>query len=212
MSKERDLNSALQREQAAWSAYLGVVKLLAVAYRVMQNAWEERCSAEEEMNEEYESIRILDECYREVWGEYNCIRDRNENRIISLHIAADHEDKEMRWWFKKSDEEFEHGDKEVSPLYYEEGRAHQECRDKFNEKARRLRQEIDKAKKIAKNQAAKADVSAFESAKRRFNHAKSRHEFARAEFESLKFEHNRLKAEFERLQAEYKRLKNEGVV
>ena len=201
---ESHQRSLFQREQIAWSAYLEVVKLLASAHRAMQVAWEERCAAEEAMREEYEIVRVLSECNREVWGEYNCIRDYNDARIASLRVAAKREEKEMKWWFKKADEEYEHGDQSVAPLYAEEGREHQENRDKFNEKIRKLRQETEDAKRAAKNQIEKADTSAFESAKRKFRRAKNRHEFARAEFNSLKAEHSRLKSEYEKLQSELK--------
>ncbi len=203
------LNSALRREQAAWSEYLNVIRLLEASYRVMQNAWNDRCIAEEKMNEEYENVRIEHECYREIWGEYKCIAKRNGDRITSLRIAADHEETKMRECFKKSDEEFEHGNTEVSPLYYEMGKEHENYRDEFNRKIRVLRQEIQDAKAEAKRLAIRNDTKAFKSARQKFQRTKNRHEFARAEFNSLKEERDRAKANYERLQSEYKELKAE---
>jgi hypothetical protein len=50
----------------------------------MESAWNERCSAREEMNREYDEMQRPSEHYREVWDEYGRIRDENNSRIESL--------------------------------------------------------------------------------------------------------------------------------
>lgn len=175
----------------------------------MQSAWEERCSAREEMNREYESMQHSSDNYREVWGEYSRIRDANNSRIESLRYEADSEHQMMKDCFEQASAAYEYGDKSEAPGYAAQGHEHKDRRNELNEEVGRLIQEIRNAKEADECRAPKTDSSAFRRAKEVFSSAKSCHESAEAEFKRLKAERDRAKAEFNSAQEEFIHLRDE---
>ena len=200
---------AFRRKQLAYQKYADAKDRASAAYSIMQSAWEERCSAREEMNREYESMQHSSDNYREVWGEYSRIRDANNSRIESLRYEADSEHQMMKDCFEQASAAYEYGDKSEAPGYAAQGHEHKDRRNELNEEVGRLIQEIRNAKEAAECRAPKTDSSAFRRAKEVFSSAKSCHESAEAEFKRLKAERDRAKAEFNSAQEEFVHLRDE---
>ena len=198
-----------RRKQLAYQKYADAKDRASAAYSIMQSAWEERCSAREEMNREYESMQHSSDNYREVWGEYSRIRDANNSRIESLRYEADSEHQMMKDCFEQASAAYEYGDKSEAPGYAAQGHEHKDRRNELNEEVGRLIQEIRNVKEAAECRAPKTDSSAFRRAKEVFSSAKSCHESAEAEFKRLKAERDRAKAEFNSAQEEFVHLRDE---
>lgn len=205
-SREQDV---FQRKQAAFQHYAEARDRCNEAHDNMQSAWEERCYAREEMNREYEAMQGTSENYREVWDEYEKIRDQNNYEIEHLRAEADSEHQEMIDCFERASDCYENGDKSEAPYWAQQGHDHKDRRDNINEEVSRLCREVKEAKQNAEWRAPKTDSFAFHRAKDAFEQAKSRHEFAQAEFKRLKAERDRLKDIFDSLQAEHAHLKEE---
>ena len=216
MSRNGELDSlkakeqeAFRQKQAAYQRYEEAKKLTNSAYINMQSAWNDRCSAREVMNSEYEAMQASNSNYREVWAEYSRIRDDNNARIQRLRSDSDHEHRMMQDCFGRASFAYTSGDKAEASSLSAEGRSHKERRDSINAEVSSLSYEIRSAKMGAESRAPKTDGSAFRSAKSAFNEAKSCHESAQAEFNRLKAERDRLKAEFDAAQKRFLQYKEE---
>ena len=216
MSRNGELDSlkakeqeAFRQKQAAYQRYEEAKKLTNSAYINMQSAWNDRCSAREVMNSEYEAMQASNSNYREVWAEYSRIRDDNNARIQRLRSDSDHEHRMMQDCFERASFAYTSGDKAEASSLSAEGRSHKERRDSINAEVSSLSYEIRSAKMSAESRAPKTDGSAFRSAKSAFNEAKSCHESAQAEFNRLKAERDRLKAEFDAAQKRFLQYKEE---
>ena len=216
MSRNKELDSlkakeqeAFHQKQAAYQRYAEAKRLADSAYINMQSAWNDRCSAREVMNSEYEAMQTSSSIYREVWTEYSRIRDSNIARIQQLRSDADYEHRMMQDCFERASFAYTSGDKAEASSLSAEGRSHKERRDSLNAEVSSLSCEIRSAKMSAESRAPKTDGSAFRSAKSAFNEAKSCHESAQAEFNRLKAERNRLKAEFDAAQERFLQYKEE---
>lgn len=216
MSRNGELDSlkakeqeAFRQKQAAYQRYEEAKKLTNSAYINMQSAWNDRCSAREVMNSEYEAMQASNSTYREVWAEYSRIRDGNNTRIQQLRSDSDHEHRMMQDCFERASFAYTSGDKAEASSLSAEGRSHKERRDSINAEVSSLSYEIRSAKMSAESRAPKTDGSAFRSAKSVFNEAKSCHESAQAEFNRLKAERDRLKAEFDTAQKRFLQYKEE---
>lgn len=216
MSRNGELDSlkakeqeAFRKKQAAYQRYEEAKKLTNSAYINMQSAWNDRCSAREVMNSEYEAMQASNSNYREVWAEYSRIRDDNNARIQRLRSDSDHEHRMMQDCFERASFAYTSGDKAEASSLSAEGRSHKERRDSINAEVSSLSYEIRSAKMSAESRAPKTDGSAFRSAKSAFNEAKSCHESAQAEFNRLKAERDRLKAEFDAAQKRFLQYKEE---
>ena len=216
MSRNKELDSlkakeqeAFHQKQAAYQRYAEAKKLTDSAYINMQSVWDDRCSAREVMNSEYEAMQASNSIYREVWAEYSRIRDNNNARIQQLRSDSDYEHRMMQDCFERASFAYESGDKAEASSLSAEGRSHKERRDSLNAEVSSLSYEIRSAKMSAESRAPKTDGSAFRSAKSAFNEAKSCHESAQAEFNRLKAERNRLKAEFDAAQERFLQYKEE---
>lgn len=216
MSRNGELDSlkakeqeAFRQKQAAYQRYEEAKKLTNSAYINMQSAWNDRCSAREVMNSEYEAMQASNSNYREVWAEYSRIRDDNNARIQRLRSDSDHEHRMMQDCFERASFAYTSGDKAEASSLSVEGRSHKERRDSINAEVSSLSYEIRSAKMSAESRAPKTDGSAFRSAKSAFNEAKSCHESAQAEFNRLKAERDRLKAEFDAAQKRFLQYKEE---
>ena len=216
MSRNGELDSlkakeqeAFRQKQAAYQRYEEAKKLTNSAYINMQSAWNDRCSAREVMNSEYEAMQASNSNYREVWAEYSRIRDDNNARIQRLRSDSDHEHRMMQDCFERASFAYTSGDKAEASSLSAEGRSHKERRDSINAEVSSLSYEIRSAKISAESRAPKTDGSAFRSAKSAFNEAKSCHESAQAEFNRLKAERDRLKAEFDAAQKRFLQYKEE---
>ena len=216
MSRNGELDSlkakeqeAFRQKQAAYQRYEEAKKLTDSAYIKMQSAWNDRCSAREVMNSEYEAMQASNSIYREVWAEYSRIRDNNNARIQQLRSDSDYEHRMMQDCFERASFAYESGYKAEASSLSAEGRSHKERRDSINAEVSSLCYEIRSAKMDAESRAPKTDGSAFRSAKSVFNEAKSCHESAQAEFNRLKVERNRLKAEFDAAQEYFIQCKEE---
>ena len=216
MSRNGELDSlkakeqeAFRQKQAAYQRYEEAKKLTNSAYINMQSAWNDRCSAREVMNSEYEAMQASNSNYREVWAEYSRIRDDNNARIQQLRSDSDHEHRMMQDCFERASFAYTSGDKAEASSLSAEGRSHKERRDSINAEVSSLSYEIRSAKMSAESRAPKTDGSAFRSAKSAFNEAKSCHESAQAEFNRLKAERDRLKAGFDAAQKRFLQYKEE---
>lgn len=216
MSRNGELDSlkakeqeAFRQKQAAYQRYEEAKKLTDSAYINMQSAWNDRCSAREVMNSEYEAMQASSSNYREVWAEYSRIRDDNNARIQRLRSDSGYEHRMMQDCFERASFAYTSGDKAEASSLSAEGRSHKERRDSINAEVSSLSYEIRSAKMNAESRAPKTDGSAFRSAKSAFNEAKSCHESAQAEFNRLKAERNRLKAEFDAAQKHFIQCKEE---
>ena len=216
MSRNGELDSlkakeqeAFRQKQAAYQRYEEAKKLTNSAYINMQSAWNDRCSAREIMNSEYEAMQASNSNYREVWAEYSRIRDDNNARIQRLRSDSDCEHRMMQDCFERASFAYTSGDKAEASSLSAEGRSHKERRDSINAEVSSLSYEIRSAKMSAESRAPKTDGSAFRSAKSAFNEAKSCHESAQAEFNRLKAERDRLKAEFDAAQKRFLQYKEE---
>ena len=216
MSRNGELDSlkakeqeAFRQKQAAYQRYEEVKKLTDSAYINMQSAWNDRCSAREVMNSEYEAMQASSSNYREIWVEYSRIRDDNNARIQRLRSDSDCEHRMMQDCFERASFAYTSGDKAEASSLSAEGRNHKERRDSINAEVSSLSYEIRSAKMSAESRAPKTDGSAFRSAKSAFNEAKSCHESAQAEFNRLKVERDRLKAEFDTAQKRFLQYKEE---
>ena len=216
MSRNKELDSlkakeqeAFHQKQAAYQRYAEAKRLADSAYINMQSAWNDRCSAREVMNSEYEAMQMSNSTYREVWAEYSRIRDSNNARIQQLRSDADYEHRMMQDCFERASFAYTSGDKAEASSLSAEGRCYKERRDSLNAEVSSLSHEIRSAKMDAESRAPKTDSSAFRSAKNAFNEAKSCHESAQAEFNRLKTERNRLKAEFDAAQERFLQYKEE---
>lgn len=216
MSRNGELDSlkakeqeAFRQKQAAYQRYEEAKKLTDSAYINMQSAWDDRCSAREVMNSEYEAMQASNSIYREVWAEYSRIRDNNNARIQQLRSDSDYEHRMMQDCFERASFAYTSGDKAEASSLSAEGRSHKERRDSINAEVSSLSYEIRSAKMSAESRAPKTDGSAFRSAKSAFNEAKSCHESAQAEFNRLKAERDRLKAEFDTAQKRFLQYKEE---
>ena len=200
---------AFHRKQAAYQQYMEAKARTSEAHDDMQFAWDERCSAREEMNSEYEAMQRSSENYREVWDEYGRIRDASNSRIESLRYEADSEHEMMKDCFERASDAYEYGDKSEAPIHSAEGHEHKERRDALNDEIKALAQEIHDARATAEWRTPKTDSSAFHRAKDDFRRAKAHHESMQAEFRRLKAERDRLKAEFDSAKEEHAQLKEE---
>lgn len=216
MSRNGELDSlkakeqeAFRQKQAAYQRYDEAKKLTESAYMNMQSAWNDRCSAREVMNSEYEAMQTSNSNYREVWAEYSRIRDDNNARIQRLRSDSDCEHRMMQDCFERASFAYTSGDKAEASSLSAEGRSHKERRDSINAEVSSLSYEIRSAKMSAESRAPKTDGSAFRNAKSAFNEAKSCHESAQAEFNRLKAERDRLKAEFDAAQKRFLQYKEE---
>ena len=216
MSRNGELDSlkakeqeAFRQKQAAYQRYEEAKKLTNSAYINMQSAWNDRCSAREVINSEYEAMQASNSNYREVWAEYSRIRDDNNARIQRLRSDSDYEHRMMQDCFERASFAYTSGDKSEASSLSAEGRSHKERRDSINAEVSSLSYEIRSAKMSAESRAPKTDGSAFRSAKSAFNEAKSCHESAQAEFNRLKAERDRLKAEFDAAQKRFLQYKEE---
>ena len=216
MSRNGELDSlkakeqeAFRQKQAAYQRYDEAKKLTESAYMNMQSAWNDRCSAREVMNSEYEAMQTSNSNYREVWAEYSRIRDDNNARIQRLRSDSDCEHRMMQDCFERASFAYTSGDKAEASSLSAEGRSHKERRDSINAEVSSLSYEIWSAKMSAESRAPKTDGSAFRNAKSAFNEAKSCHESAQAEFNRLKAERDRLKAEFDTAQKRFLQYKEE---
>ena len=216
MSRNGELDSlkakeqeAFRQKQAAYQRYDEAKKLTESAYMNMQSAWNDRCSAREVMNSEYEAMQTSNSNYREVWAEYSRIRDDNNARIQRLRSDSDCEHRMMQDCFERASFAYTSGDKAEASSLSAEGRSHKERRDSINAEVSSLSYEIRSAKMSAESRAPKTDGSAFRNAKSAFNEAKSCHESAQAEFNRLKAERDRLKAEFDTAQKRFLQYKEE---
>lgn len=216
MSRNGELDSlkakeqeAFRQKQAAYQRYEEAKKLTNSAYINMQSAWNDRCSAREVMNSEYEAMQASNSNYREVWAEYSRIRDDNNARIQRLRSDSDYEHRMMQDCFERASFAYTSGDKAEASSLSAEGRSHKERRDSINAEVSSLSYEIRSAKMSAESRAPKTDGSVFRSAKSAFNEAKSCHESAQAEFNRLKAERDRLKAEFDAAQKHFLLYKEE---
>lgn len=216
MSRNGELDSlkakeqeAFRQKQAAYQRYEEAKKLTNSAYINMQSAWNDRCSAREVMNSEYEAMQASNSNYREVWAEYSRFRDDNNARIQRLRSDSDYEHRMMQDCFERASFAYTSGDKAEASSLSAEGRSHKERRDSINAEVSSLSYEIRSAKMSAESRAPKTDGSAFRSAKSAFNEAKSCHESAQAEFNRLKAERDRLKAEFDTAQKRFLQYKEE---
>ena len=199
--------TAFLRKQEAFQRYASAKNNANEAHETMQKAWEKRCNAREEMNNHFAEMQASSMHYREVWDEYNRIRDRNNALIDSLRNDADSAHAEIQRSFDRASYEYQYGSKTMAPVYAGEGREYKARRDELNREISELCREVKEAKQNAEMRAPKTDSSAFKSAKARFEQAKTEHEVAEREFKKLKSRRDLLKTEFDSAQAEHKRLK-----
>ena len=215
MSRNQELDrirteeqNAFSRKQEVFQRYASAKNSASKAYEAMQKAWEKRSIAREKMNEEFAKMQASSTHYREIWDEYNRIRDRNNALINSLRNDASSEHAEMQRSFDRASYEYQYGSKSMAPVYSNEGREHKSRRDELNREISELCREVKEAKQNAEARAPKTDSSAFKSAKARFEQTKTEHEIAEREFKKLKSRRDLLKSEFDSAQAEHKRLKD----
>ena len=201
--------TAFRKKQDAWQQYDSAKKKASESYDIMDSAWQERCSAKDEMNREYEALQVANANYREVWDEFNHLRNYNKSRIATLRQEADSEHHEMQRCFEQANNEYEFGDKSMAPVYSAEGREHKARRDELNAEASALKREINDALNDAKWRAPGTDSSSYHRAKATFEQARTRHNSLQREFKTLKAERDHKKAEFDQAQAEYEHLRDE---
>lgn len=200
-SKEQLL---FQAKQNTWTKWRDAWERVNEAHNLTQEAWQSRCLAKEIMNREFEVMRSNSEYCQRVWDEYGRIRDCNNSRIESLKSEADYEHRQMCNCFDQASSAYNYGDKSMAPIYSQEGREHQNRRDRINAEISGLAREVKKARQNAECKAPKTDSSAFRSAQDAFNCAKEYHQRLDSEFKRLKAERDRLKVEFDRLQEDHK--------
>lgn len=175
----------------------------------MQSAWNERVSARDVMNHEYEAMQNDNNNYRAVWDEYGRIRDYNNAKIESLRSEADYEHREMIRCFDQASSCYQYGDKSEAPYWSEQGHSHKNLRDQLNYQISELCREVKAAKQNAEMRANKTNSSAFHRAKEAFDDAKNKHEAFQAGFKRLKAERDQFKLEFHRAEAEHRKLKEQ---
>lgn len=175
----------------------------------MQSAWNERVSARDVMNREYEAMQNDNNNYRAVWDEYGRIRDYNNAKIEGLRSEADYEHREMIRCFDQASSCYQYGDKSEAPYWSEQGHSHKNLRDQLNYQISELCREVKAAKQNAEMRANKTNSSAFHRAKEAFDDAKNKHEAFQTGFKRLKAERDQLKLEFHRAEAEHRKLKEQ---
>lgn len=199
--------SLFQAKQVAWQRWDDAKKRASYAYELSQAAWEERCSAREIMNHEFEAMQNHSAHHQAIWDDYGRIRDYNNSQIEALKHDADYEHQQMCNCFDQASSEYQYGDKAMAPIYSQEGYDHKERRDALNTEISELARQVKEARQNAEWRAPKTDGSDFHYAKEVFERAKERHQRLEAEFKRLKAERDHLKAEFDRLSDAHKRAK-----
>lgn len=200
---------AFSLKQNAWKKYDEAKTRCSELHDAMQSAWNERVSARDLMNHEYEAMQNDNNNYRAVWDEYGRIRDYNNAKIESLRSEADYEHREMIRCFDQASSCYQYGDKSEAPYWSEQGHSHKNLRDQLNYQISELCREVKAAKQNAEMRANKTNSSAFHRAKEAFDDAKNRHEAFQAGFKRLKAERDQLKLEFHRAEAEHRKLKEQ---
>lgn len=200
---------AFSLKQNAWKKYDEAKTRCSELHDAMQSAWNERVSARDLMNHEYEVMQNDNNNYRAVWDEYGRIRDYNNAKIESLRSEADYEHREMIRCFDQASSCYQYGDKSEAPYWSEQGHSHKNLRDQLNYQISELCREVKAAKQNAEMRANKTNSSAFHRAKEAFDDAKNRHEAFQAGFKRLKAERDQLKLEFHRAEAEHRKLKEQ---
>jgi len=196
--------AAFERKQAAYKKYSEARDRANAANAAMQTAWNERVSARDAMNREYEQLQSDRQSYDLVWAEYRRVKDENGPRIDELRREADEEHRESQRCFQDASLAYECGNKAEAPGLAAEGREHRDRRDSLNAQVKELVDEIRQAKQRAEMCSHKPNSYAFHKAKTEFDAAKARHERLQAEYKEAKAERDRLKAEFEAAKAEHR--------
>lgn len=192
---------AFRKKQETYRKFSDLRSQTNDAYNEMQQLWVACCSAREEMQSEYDSMKSCSENYQAIWSQYSSVKELNNSRIQQLRYDADSEHQSMISAFEQASYEYQYGDKSMASVYSEQGRSHRNRRDELNQEVQCLIQEIRAAKEYAELHASKTDSSAFHRAKELYMQAKEEHHEALLRFKKLKEERNRLKADFDAAQS-----------
>lgn len=205
----REEQGLFDRKQAAWNCYISLRNKLNKATREEELAWQERCSAKELMEGEFELLRtqILD--HEAVWEEYRQIRDRNSLQIRQLKAEADDLYQEMQTALEQLVSSLRGNAGFMKNHHCARARLCEARMKDINAQVDELKREIKKAKRRAEKKSPYLNRLSYNRAKTSFNSAKTKHEVLMADLEALKREVRHLKNEFQIVNAEHIRIREE---
>lgn len=183
------------------------------AYDAMQQAWERRTRARDELNRAHETKQGAYAEQDITWQRLQSIRDANGPRIGTLNSQQESAYQNMKRSFESASSAYERGDKASAKSYAEDGHRYKAESQGYVAERRRLVEEIRQAR--AEHEATKPAFQRakenFASAKRRFDAEKAAHERAQDAFKQAKAELDRAQSAFrtrlERVKAETARRK-----
>jgi len=194
---------AFRRKQDAWQDYMIAKEAANVAYETVQLRLEDRRTAKEDLDREYEVLQKAYEQNRGVWDSFRQSRDYYVSRIESLRKEASAEHQAMCECFEQANSAYGCGDKAMAPKYSAEGHEHRMKRDKLNIEISLLCRKIKEARQDAERCAPRPDRQAFDAAKAIFDEAKAMHQEAHACFRLLESKNRQAKEKFYEANAEH---------
>lgn len=212
---EPSLDALKEQEEKAFRKRQAAKKSYNTAnghFRSIQNKLEfarlEYYSTRDRMNREFEALQEENKTYREVWGDYERIRDSNNSQIESLRSNVDYEYRMMKeaYFFADSVSRTANSKNTVA-TYLQEAAEHKANYKRAQSKIQTLMRENQKAKWRAQLFAPMLDGSDYREAKEAFKGAKKRFLDIQASYKQAKFDRDFFRKEFKIAKAEHERVK-----
>lgn len=203
------MNAAYDQKQTLYQEYIVAKNRCSGAFKIKKAVGDERFSARETLDREYEAMQRSSENYDAIWSEYARIRDSNNPRIESLKREADYEHSQMVDYKSRSQDAYNYGDHDSAGVYSAEGRMHQERLNALNAEISALCREVTEAKEYAEHHAPKTDSSAYKQAKAAHKAIKERHEKLKEVCSIFAQDRDQKKAIFDAAHAEFLRLRSD---
>lgn len=192
MARDAELDRLKAAQDAAF-------QLKQAAYLKMQQAWDRRSRARDELNRAHEAKQRAYAELDRTWQRLQMVRDTNGPRIESLNSQQESAYQNMKRSFEAASSAYERRDGASAKSYAEEGHHYKAESQRYVTERRQLVVEIRSAGSEHEEtkpafQQAKAD---FAATRRRFDSEKAVHERTQEEFK-------RAKAQFDRAASEFK--------
>lgn len=208
--KDRILDELASEKQEKWekrkqkrAEYEELRKNTSEIYKKIQAAREEVDKARDNLNYEYESLKEKHPERSNIWKAYQEKRAEIDAEIAPIRTKSNEEHRLMNECFDKAKDAFLYGDKNKGLKLSDDGRKHQDERDRLNAEVKEKINRIRAAKKEAMELAPPQDRYAFDRARERFDNAKRELFNLQEQFSNMKCSKNDKYEELQTAEAEF---------
>lgn len=204
---ERREKSAMRYMQTSRQKYQAAVEATNDVFAIMQEAWQSRCAALDDMLAKNEEIMSrYDDYTRKIWDNYHAFRRETNSEIQSLRASAAYEHRRMSECFTTSRAAYAEGRHKRAQYYSAQARRHQTHRNELNAKVGELVAEIRARKSATIAKAPIAEAEELQAARETFLTRKKQHLELVNRFNWLKKKRDLLHEEYNSRRQEYQKV------